>query len=443
MRISVIGTGYVGLVTGTCFAETGNDVTCIDNDAGKIEALAKNGIPFYEPGLRELVERNRREGRLSFTTDLKRSVSEAEVAFVCVGTPSSADGSADLSFVREVAKSVAESGGNPVLTIKSTVPVGTGDEVSALLKQMGKENLRVASNPEFLREGSAVQDCLTPDRIVIGTEDPAVAGLFRELYAPYVRTGKPIYVMDVRSAEMTKYAANALLAQRISFMNEISMLCDLVGADISLVRSGIAADHRIGSQYLFPSVGFGGSCFPKDVRALASLCEKNGLEPKLLKATLDVNEAQKSSFVSKVLKHFGGKEKARGKKIAVWGLAFKAKTDDVRESPALTVIDGLLNAKMNVTVYDPVANPNVQTMYRDQLTYASTAYGCLEGADAVCVLTEWNQFRTPDFVRMKKQLAEPVVFDGRNLYDPGTMQTLGFTYYSIGRPIVRSARTRT
>ena len=434
MKIAVIGTGYVGLVTGTCFAETGNDVICVDTDQSKVDSLSKGEIPFYEPGLKELVTRNIEEGRLSFTTDTAAAVDHAVISFICVGTPSNEDGSADLSYVLQVADAVAESDGETILTVKSTVPVGTGDLVRSHLEKKGKAGLQVCSNPEFLREGAAVQDCLQPDRVVVGTNDRGVADTFRELYAPFVRTGNPLFVMDVRSAEMTKYAANSLLAMRISFMNEISMLCDQVGADITYVRQGIGSDHRIGPQYLFPSIGFGGSCFPKDVRALKSLAESKGVDPKLLTATLEVNDAQKVLFIKRIFDHFGGKPQAKGKRVALWGLAFKAKTDDIRESPALTVIDHLIEAEVDVVVYDPVASDNVEKMYGDKIEYGASAYEILFNADALCVLTEWNQFRHPDMKQIKERLNAPVVFDGRNLYDPQQMRADGFTYHSIGRP---------
>ncbi|HLG21161.1 MAG TPA: UDP-glucose/GDP-mannose dehydrogenase family protein [Bdellovibrionota bacterium] len=435
MKICVIGTGYVGLVTGTCFAETGNDVTCVDTDKSKIDRLQKGEVPFYEPGLGELVTRNVGEGRLRFSTAVDSGISEAVISFICVGTPSSSDGSADLKAVEAVAEQVGKAAPKgAVLVLKSTVPVGTAEECTKILNSMKRADIHVVSNPEFLREGTAVQDCLIPDRIVIGTLDMAVSALLRELYSPFVRTGHPVFAMDHKSAELTKYAANALLALRISFMNEISMICEKEGADIANVREAIGADHRIGPQYLFPSVGFGGSCFPKDVRALTAHAREIDVEPRLLQATLDVNEAQKQAFVGRVLRHFGGEASAKGKRVAIWGLAFKAKTDDIRESPALTVIDGLLAAGMKLHVFDPVANANAKVVYGDRLTYASSTYGALEGAAALCVLTEWNQFRHPDFGKIKSTLASPVIFDGRNLYDPQALKKLGFTYYSIGRP---------
>lgn len=435
MNIAVIGTGYVGLVTGACFAETGNNVICVDTDADKIKGLKQGKIPFYEPGLSEIVTRNVEEKRLDFSTDAKEAISKAHISFICVGTPSSQDGSANLSFVMNAAETVAKHAKDgSVLTLKSTVPIGTAEQVQKKLKGMGKEKIFVASNPEFLREGSAVQDCLLPDRIVVGMAQYEVADLFRDLYQPFVRTGHPIFVMDNRSAEMSKYAANALLAIRISFINEVSMLCERVKADIGHVRAAIGSDHRIGMQYLFPSIGFGGSCFPKDVRALEALARENKVQAELLKATLDVNEAQKALFVEKIMNHFQSIGGVKGKRIAIWGLAFKAKTDDIRESPALTVMDKLLGEGADLTVYDPTAMNNVKNMYGDRLTYAKFSYAALEEADALCVLTEWNQFRHPDFFQIKELLKTPTIFDGRNLYDPKFMKKQGFAYYSIGRP---------
>lgn len=435
MKISVIGTGYVGLVTGACFAETGNDIICVDSDEAKVTKLRRGEIPFYEPGLNELVKRNEAEGRLQFVSDTAKGVQDAEISFICVGTPSRKDGSVDLSQVFEAAHTVsAGSKGKTILTIKSTVPPGTADRISSEIETKHKFKMRVVSNPEFLREGSAVQDCLVPDRIVVGTEDEELGSLFKELYHPFVRTGNPIFILDCKSAEVTKYAANACLAARVSFINEISMLCERVGADVTRVRAAIGADHRIGMQYLFPSIGFGGSCFPKDVRGLAALARERGMEPHILKATLDANEAQKKNFVDKILGYFSKHGGPEGKRVAIWGLAFKAKTDDIRESAALTVIDHLLKAKVKLTVFDPEALSNVKALYGTKLEYAHSAYAALEGADALCVLTEWNQFRHPDFAQIKRLLRTPVIFDGRNLYHPETLAGMGFAYYSVGRP---------
>ncbi len=433
MKIGVIGTGYVGLVTGTCFAETGNDVVCVDTIQEKIDCLKGGKIPFYEPGLEDLVQRNMKEKRLSFTMSMEEAVKDAEITFICVGTPSKADGSANLDYVMTAAEQVARINAQTVIAIKSTVPVGTNDCVREHLEKAGHQNLSMASNPEFLREGAAVQDCMLPDRVVVGTNKPELAELFKKLYAPFIRTGNPLFIMDIRSAELTKYAANSLLAMRISFMNEISMICDKVGADITKIRQGVGADRRIGPQYLFPSVGFGGSCFPKDVRAMVSLAKEKGVKPRLLNETLEVNEAQKHYFADRVIEYLGG-DKAKGKHVAMWGLAFKAKTDDVRESPALTVVDRLLDAGIQVTVYDPVAISNVKADYGDRLLYAEDSYMATEGAEALLVMTEWNQFRHPNFGKVKLGLKSPVVFDGRNLYEPEEMKVLGFEYFSIGRP---------
>lgn len=434
MKLAVIGTGYVGLVTGTCFSETGNDVICLDTDAEKIRRLQGGEIPFYEPGLPDLVARNMKEGRLRFSTEVTKGIQEAEVCFICVGTPSKDDGSAEMNYVLSAADAVAKTTGEKILVVKSTVPVGTSDLIRSRLKEKGREGITVVSNPEFLREGTAIQDCMLPDRVVVGTEIPAVMDLFRELYSPYLRTGSPIFFMDARSSEMTKYAANSLLALRISFMNEVATLCDAVGADVTRVREGIGSDRRIGMQYLFPSVGFGGSCFPKDVRALAFLAKLNKVPSELLDATLQVNEDQKRRFVERITQYFASqKPKPR---IAMWGLAFKAKTDDIRYSPALDVVDGLLGQGFQVTVYDPVAMPNARAQYGDRLTYAESENAAIEGASALCVLTEWNQFRHPDFTAMKKMMKEAVIFDGRNLYEAPALRKAGFKYFSIGRPVV-------
>ena len=435
MKISVIGTGYAGLVTGACFAETGNDVICIDSDKKKVESLQRAEIPFFEPGLEGLVSRNMREERLQFTSDSEVGLKDAVISFICVGTPSNEDGSANLDAVFEVVDLVSDIGSvGSILAMKSTVPIGTCDQVRECLDKKGRKDIHVASNPEFLREGSAVQDCLLPDRVVVGTENVEVADTFRDLYASFVRTGYPILIMDLKSAEMAKYASNSFLAARISFMNEMAMICERVGADVNRVREAIGADNRIGPRYLFPSVGFGGSCFPKDVRALIWTAQAKKMNPPMLQATLDVNDAQKDSFVRRVISHFGGANGAKDKKVAIWGLAFKAKTDDIRESPALHVVDGLLKAKTRLTVYDPEAMKNVRSKYGEKLSYARTPFDALKDADALCVLTEWNQFRHPDFGRIKKAMKSPVVFDGRNLYDPGGLAKMGFQYFSIGRP---------
>ncbi len=433
-----MGTGYVGLVTGACFAETGNDVVSLDIDTTKVARLTKGEIPFFEPGLSELVGRNVSESRLRFTANAKEALSDADCIFICVGTPSNADGSADLTAVFAATDSIVENAKKgTVLAAKSTVPIGTGDQIRKRLDQKKRSDIENVSNPEFLREGTAVQDCLMPDRVVVGaTQLEKVADLFRELYAPFVRTGNPILLMDVRSAEMTKYAANAYLAMRISFINEMAMLCERVGADIGKVRNAIGADQRIGSHYLFPSIGFGGSCFPKDVRALIAVAKEEGMDPGLLQSTLEVNEIQGKEFISKIAKQFGGANGVKGKKFGIWGLSFKAKTDDIRESPALTIVDGLLALGGQLSVYDPAAMANVQAIYGAKLTYASSAYDAISGAEGLVLCTEWNQFRHPDFTKIKSLLKKPLIFDGRNLYDPTLLSKLDFTYVSIGRSMV-------
>lgn len=433
MNIAIVGTGYVGLVTGACFAETGNLVTCIDTDPDKINALQRAEIPFYEPNLAELVETNLKQKRLEFSVDLAYALEKAQVVFICVGTPSLETGAADLSQVFSAIEHVGALSKDKklVVAIKSTVPVGTGDLAQQKLQALGID-VPVISNPEFLREGSAVQDCLLPDRVVIGTNDPALADFFKNLYRAYVRTGNPILIMDRRSAELSKYAGNAFLAMRIAFINEISRLCEKLGANIRDVREAMGADHRIGMQYLFPSIGFGGSCFPKDVRALRHLMEENGLHPHLLQGTLESNEEQKNNFSNRILQELGGPSMAAGKKVAVWGVAFKAKTDDIRESASITIIDTLVHAGVEITLYDPEALANAKKKYGDRVSYASDIYDSLNGAQALCVLTEWNQFRFPDFKRIKSTMGRAVIFDGRNLYDPKQMEGLGFRYFAIG-----------
>jgi len=437
MNITIVGTGYVGLVTGACFAETGNHVTCVDMDQNKIDMLNRAEIPFYEPNLAELVERNIREKRLAFHVDLAFALKTAQVVFICVGTPSLESGAADLSQVFSAVEQVGLSSKSKklVLAIKSTVPVGTGDTAQQRLEKLGITTLSVVSNPEFLREGSAVQDCLLPDRVVIGTEEPTLAEFFKDLYRPYVRTGNPILIMDRRSAELSKYAGNAFLAMRIAFINEMSRLCEKLGADIRNVREAMGADHRIGMQYLFPSIGFGGSCFPKDVRALRHLMEENDLKPHLMHATLQSNEEQKLNFGARVVQALGGPQKCVGKKVAVWGAAFKAKTDDIRESASLTIMNHLLDAGVKICLHDPEAMANAKKNYGDRIAYAEGTYETLSDADALCVLTEWNQFRFPDFHKMKSMMRTPIVFDGRNLYNAQQMRTFGFDYYAVGKAV--------
>jgi UDPglucose 6-dehydrogenase len=432
MRIAVVGAGYVGLVAGTCFAETGHEVVLVEVDAGKIACLEQGRVPFYEPGLAELLARNLREGRLSFTTELAPAVARAEVVFIAVGTPQSHDGSADLSAVLAVADQLGRAMVGPLVVVcKSTVPVGTAAQVRAAVEARSEHPVSVVSNPEFLKEGAAVDDFLRPDRVVIGTEDERARRIMGDLYAPFVRTGNPILYMDNASAEMTKYCANGLLAARISFMNEIALLCDAVGADVDSVRLGVGSDARIGHAFLFPGVGYGGSCFPKDVRALARTGEQHGVDMQLLAATDRANERQKHLLARRIVERFGSD--LSGRCFAIWGLAFKPRTDDVREAPALVIIADLLAAGAAVRVYDPEAMDTARAQLGDDVTWCQTNYAACEGADALVVVTEWNEFRRPDFERIGRLLRSPVVFDGRNVYDPERMRALGFEHVSIGR----------
>jgi len=435
MRITVVGTGYVGLVTGTCLAETGNDVCCVDIDRAKVEKLRSGVMPIYEPGLEKLFERNQKEGRLSFTTSLSEGVEHGEIIFLALPTPPGEDGSADLRYVLGVAEQI---GGllqdYKVIIDKSTVPVGTAEKVLRAIRLRYEGDVDVVSNPEFLREGVAVEDFLKPDRIVIGTESERARALLTELYAPYVRQGNPILFMDERSAELTKYAANAFLAVKISFMNEMAQLCERLGADVDQVRRGIGSDERIGKRFLFPGIGYGGSCFPKDVKALMYSAEEVGYPFRILEAVTQVNEAQKVHLVHKIRRYYAGD--LQGKRFAVWGLAFKPNTDDIREAPALEIIRELLEAGAEVAAYDPEAMSNVRGVLGEVIHYSETQYDCLQGADALIVATEWNEFRTPDFERVLQALREPVVFDGRNVFDLDQMQKRGFHYESIGRTLV-------
>ncbi len=435
MKITVVGTGYVGLVTGTCFADTGNMVTCIDIDEKKIEALKKGDIPFYEPGLSELVIRNQQEGRLTFTTGITQEIKDSSIAFICVGTPSRKDGSANLDFVFQAAREIAHLNDSIIIAVKSTVPVGAAAELKSMMHQLGKDRIRIVSNPEFLREGCAVDDCMKPDRVVLGTDSNDTLKVFQDLYQSFVRTGNPIMAMDNVSAEMTKYVSNCILASRIALINEMSLLCEKVGADISQVRQAAGADHRIGTQYLFPSIGFGGSCFPKDLRAMASLFRDYEMRANVLEATILANELQKKNFCRKIKTYYADVDLSIAhKKIGIWGAAFKARTDDVRESPALDVIDFLIKEEAKVVIYDPKANSNIVAMYGSQVKCVDDPYEALDGAFGLCVLTEWNQFRHPDFDLMASKLSRKVIFDGRNLYSPARMKELGFAYHSIGRP---------
>ncbi len=437
MKLCVIGTGYVGLVAGTCFAESGNDVICVDAIPAKVEALRRGDIPIYEPGLEELVKRNAGEGRLSFTTDLASAVAASEICVIAVGTPMDHSGAADLSAVMAVARAIGTAAHGPkVVAIKSTVPIGTADRVRRELQETSSYPIPVVSNPEFMKEGAAIEDFMKPDRVVLGSDDAVGLAKMQEVYAPFVRTDNPILLMDNRSAEMTKYAANSLLATKISFINEVANLCEKVGADITMVRKGIGHDRRIGHHFLFPGVGYGGSCFPKDVRAVISTAQDNRLDFTLLRAVEEVNDRQKRILVGRILEHFGGD--IHGRRFAVWGLAFKPRTDDMREAPSVIIIERLLAAGAEISVHDPEAMDEARRMLGDRVSYGRTNYDTLDGADALIIVTEWNEFRRPDFERMKGLLKEPVVFDGRNLYEPEQMAQAGITYYSMGRPTVRS-----
>ena len=434
MKIAVIGTGYVGLVTGTCFAETGNQVTCVDIDTNKVARLQKGEIPIYEPGLDVLFDRNIAEDRLKFTTNLVEGIQDAEVIFLALPTPPGEDGSADLKYILGVANDLGPILQNYAVIIdKSTVPVGTAEKVHAAIAANATVDFDVVSNPEFLREGVAVEDFMKPDRVVVGTTSDKAKKVMEKLYAPLVRQGNPVIFMDERSAEMTKYAANSFLALKITFMNEIANLCEKVGANVDDIRRGIGTDSRIGKRFLFAGIGYGGSCFPKDVQALAKTSADYGYDFRTLRSVMAVNDDQKKKLLPVVNEYFDGNLK--GKTIAVWGLAFKPYTDDIREAPALENIKALLDAGANITVYDPEAMDNVKKLIPN-ITYCHTAYAALDDADALMIFTEWPQFRTPDFEKMSKLLKEKVIFDGRNLYELETMRENGFTYYSIGREVV-------
>jgi UDPglucose 6-dehydrogenase len=432
VQIGIIGAGYVGLVAGTCFAEMGHNVTLVDIDPIKIDTLRTGETPFYEPGLRDLLERNIREKRLSFTTQVAEAVQNAKVVFIAVQTPQGDDGSADLTNVLSVAKQIGQAMIGPLTVVnKSTVPVGTARKVREVIEAVTRHPVSVVSNPEFLKEGAAIDDFLRPDRVVIGTESEEARRVMTDLYAPFTRTGNPIFFMDNASAEMVKYTANGLLAARISFMNEIAMLCDKLGADVDLVRLGVGSDKRIGHAFLFPGVGYGGSCFPKDVRALIKTGLENDMQLEMLVATDRVNERQKHYLSTKIMARFGSQ--LSGRTFAVWGLAFKPKTDDVREAPALTIIEDLLHAGAAIRVYDPEGMKNARHRLGEHVTYCRGNYEACEGADALVVVTEWNEFRRPDFERIKTLLKQPIVFDGRNIYDPARMRDYGFEHLCIGR----------
>jgi UDPglucose 6-dehydrogenase len=431
MKIAVVGTGYVGLVAGACFAESGNDVVCVDKDAAKVRMLRRGKMPIYEPGLEELVRRSRQEGRLTFTTTLPKAVRDSSIVFIAVGTPQGEDGSADLQHVLAVARDIARAmNGYKVIVDKSTVPVGTSAKVRDVVRRETTHPFSVVSNPEFLKQGAAIEDFMKPDRVVIGAEDPRAEAMMLELYAPFTRTGAPIMVMDCASAELSKYAANAMLATRISFMNEVANVCEVVGADVDHVRRAIGADRRIGSSFLFPGIGYGGSCFPKDVKAMVRFAADKDYQFRVLEAVESVNAHQKTRLVAKMKAHFGS---LKGRIIGVWGLSFKPRTDDMREAPSIPMIDALLAAGARVQAYDPEAGRTAKAIFGSRITLTAGNYEALKGADGLAILTEWNEFRRPDFGRMRKLMRSPVVFDGRNLFTPEQMKQNGFTYYSIGR----------
>ncbi len=436
MNITIVGTGYVGLVSGTCFAETGNNVLCVDIDSRKVDKMKKGEIPIYEPGLEVIFHRNINQGRLNFTTNLEDGVKHGNIIFLALPTPPGEDGSADLSYILGVAKSLSSLIKEYTVVVdKSTVPVGTADKVREVLSNGLADSLfDVVSNPEFLREGAAVDDFMKPDRVVIGAESDKALEVLIQLYEPFVRQGNPIITMDTRSAEMTKYAANSFLATKITFMNEVANLCERLGADVDKVRAGIGTDQRIGKRFLFPGIGYGGSCFPKDVQALARTSEENNYDFKILNSVMSVNQTQKLKVFDKMKEYFSGD--FEGKTIGLWGLSFKPNTDDIREAPALYTIDKLLENGVTVRVYDPEAMENIRNIYGDKLSYANDQYELLDNVDALGIMTEWNVFRTPDFNFMKQKMTNPVIFDGRNLFDNKTMQKNGFHYESIGRPII-------
>ena len=432
MKISIIGTGYVGLVSGTCFAETGNQVICVDIDENKLQRLRDGKVPIYEPQLDVLFERNVRQGRLQFTNSLKEAVDQTDLIFLALPTPPGEDGSADLSYVLNVAKELGEIISEyKVIVDKSTVPVGTAEKVNAAIQENAKVDFDVVSNPEFLREGFAVEDFLKPDRVVIGTSSERAKKVMEELYRPFVRQGNPILFMDEKSAELTKYAANSFLATKISFMNEIANICELLGADVDKVRIGIGSDTRIGKRFLFPGIGYGGSCFPKDVKALIRSSKQEGYDFKILNSVEEVNSIQKTIIVRKIKNYFGND--LSGKKIALWGLAFKPDTDDIREAPSRYIIDELIQAGVEISAFDPEAMDNIKGIYSDKINYGSNEYEVLENADALLIATEWGVFKNPDFSRVTQLLKNKVIFDGRNLYDLEKMASLGYRYYSIGR----------
>jgi UDPglucose 6-dehydrogenase len=438
MNIAVIGTGYVGLVSGTCFAETGNTVTCVDINAEKIAQMQQGVIPIYEPGLEVIFERNIKSGRLKFTTNITEAIEKAKIIFLALPTPPGEDGSADLSYVLGVAEQLGKIMKEyKVIVDKSTVPVGTSEKVHAAIAKNASVEFDVVSNPEFLREGAAVEDFMKPDRVVVGTDSPRAKEIMQQLYEPYVRQGNPIIFMDERSAEMTKYAGNAYLATRITFMNEIANLCEKLGADVDMVRKGIGSDKRIGSRFLFPGVGYGGSCFPKDVQALSRMAGEYAYDFSVLDAVMAVNDKQRMVIANKIKAYFG--ESIRGRKIAIWGLAFKPNTDDIREAPAIYTMNALLEAGAEITVFDPEAMPNMKKIFGNAIQFASNEYEAIENADALAIITEWTEFRTPDFEKMATLMKSKIIFDGRNLYSLKSLQDNGWYYNSIGRKVVEKA----
>lgn len=433
MKVCVVGSGYVGLVVGGCLSGSGNRVRCTDLDENKVASLNDGVIPIYEPGLTEIVKKNLAAGRLTFSTDVADGVRQSEIVFIAVGTPPDEDGSADLSHVEAVARTIAENLNDfKVVVVKSTVPVGTCNRVKEIIAANSDKSFAVVSNPEFLKEGNAVQDFLRPDRIIVGTDNERARKLMSQVYEPFNRTSNRIIFMDVKSSEMTKYSANAMLATRISFMNEVARLCDEVGADVEMVRRGIGSDPRIGGKFIFPGIGFGGSCFPKDLRALVQTGKDYGQQMHLLQAVIDTNDRQKSSLVDRFVEHFNGE--VNGLTVALWGIAFKPRTDDLREAPSLVTIDKLLKLGVRVRATDPIAIPNAKELLGDTIEFVANEYDVLEQCDSLMILTEWNAYQQPDFDRIKSLLKQPVILDGRNLYAPARMAELGFDYYSIGRP---------
>jgi UDPglucose 6-dehydrogenase len=432
MNIAVIGTGYVGLVAGSCFAESGNDVWCVDNNAVKIETLKKGIVSIYEPGLPEIVQRNLKEERLTFTTDLDAAVKKSFIIFIAVGTPPMPNGAADLSAVLDVGAGIGRAMDRyKIIVMKSTVPVGTSEKIREVLKKETNHPFDLLCNPEFLKQGAAVEDFMKPDRIIVGADDDRTAEILRDLYAPFVRTGSPVLIVNIRTAEMLKYAANAFLAARISFMNEIANLCEQVGANVDMIRKGLASDSRIGPAFLFPGVGFGGSCFPKDIRALIDTGRQHQYDMKILEAVDAVNQNQPQRFIEKVRAHFTGN--LRDKQLGIWGLAFKPRTNDMRDAPSIKIIESLLSDGARISAYDPEAMGEAKRLFGERIQLASSNYGAAEGADALLIVTEWQAFRNPNFERMKTIMRNPVIFDGRNIYDPVQLRQLGFTYYSVGR----------